>query len=277
MTEDTGAAAPTDTETVTGAESEQATQVETSATSAGTENAEAGNQEQTAPEGDDDQSDEPRRLNRTQRLQRKAARLSTIVAEQAAELERLRQAANKSGSESEPKEADYNGDWTKWQADYAAWKAAQTVEQKFFDREQREIDGRLKAAQLEAVEEFEERAAEFKKITTDFDKVIDDFVKAGGSFSQALADELRDSDVGPALAYQLASNPKKVAQLNAMSARDLAREIGRLEAKVPLPNPKKQTSAPKPIVPPSGGATPPKDPSRMSMDEYVKWRAGGNG
>src|SRR4051812_18213198 len=43
------------------------------------------------PEGDEDSTDQPKRLTRNQRLQRKAARLSTMLAEQASELERLRQ------------------------------------------------------------------------------------------------------------------------------------------------------------------------------------------
>ncbi len=222
------------------------------------ENADTKAQEtEPKPEGEEG-SDEPKRLTRNQRLQRKAARLSTMVAEQAAELERLRQATDKSDAESEPKEADYNGDWTKFQADYAAWKAAKTVSQKFTEREQRDAETRLRERRQEAADEFIERSEQIKSGIPDFDEVIGAFEKSGGKFAPHVVEELMESDKGPVLAYQLAKNPGLAAQLNALSPRDAAREIGRLEAKVVLPQPKRQTQAPAPLSTPKGGAAPTK-------------------
>lgn len=275
MTEETWAAAPaTELAPVAPAETEQATPKESIANAeASTENAEKPETEQS-PEGET--PDEPRKLNRTQRLQRKAARLSTMVAEQAAELERLRQAASKSDAESEPKEADYNGDWTKFQAEYAAWKAAQTVERKFNEREQRETAARLNERKQEALDEFQERSEQIKAAVPDFDKTISEFERSGGKFAPHVIEELLESDKGPLLAYQLAKNPSLASELNALSPRDAAREIGRLEAKVSLPQPKKQTQAPAPIKPPSGGASPAKDLHALAKSDdisaYVKLR-----
>ena len=58
------------------------------------------------------------------------------------------------------------------------------------------------------------------------------------------------------LAYHLASHPDKLAELNHMSARERAREIGRLEATLKMPTGKKQTTAPPPPSTLKGGAAP---------------------
>ena len=54
------------------------------------------------------------------------------------------------------------------------------------------------------------------------------------------------SEKSALLAYHLAKNPDKLAELNRMSDRERAREIGRLEATLKLPEGKKQTTAPPP-------------------------------
>lgn len=263
MTDETGAAAPATEQAATSAPAEttkatpniesipnpNAVQAEAS-----TENAETQADKGQEPSEEEDSSGEPRRLTRNQRLQRKAARLSTMVAEQAAKIEALERAKG-TPDESEPKEADYNGDWSKFQADYAAWKAAKTVEAKFSEREQRESAQRLQERKQEAIEEFEERATHIKAGIPDFDTTMESFANSGGKFADHVREELLESDKGPMLAYQIAKTPGLAAELNAMSPRDAAREIGRLEAKVSLPQPKKQTQAPAPLAALKGGAS----------------------
>jgi hypothetical protein len=271
MTEEAGAAAPAPEQAAPSAPAaaEQATPIETLPNPNAQpepENAEPKAQE-TAPKEEETEPDEPKRLTRNQRLQRKAARLSTMVAEQAAELERLRQATDKSDAESEPKEADYNGDWTKFQADYAAWRAAKTVSQKFTEREQRDAEQRLRERRQEAADEFLERSEQIKAAVSDFDEVIGAFEKSGGKFAPHVVEELMESEKGPMLAYTLAKSPGLAAQLNALSPRDAAREIGRLEAKVSLPQPKKQTQAPAPLSTITGGAAPTKSLVDLAKSE----------
>jgi hypothetical protein len=272
MTDEAGAAAPATEQAAPSAPAaaEQATpKIETLPNpnvQSDPENAEPKAQE-TAPKEEETEPDEPKRLTRNQRLQRKAARLSTMVAEQAAELERLRQATDKSDAESEPKEADYNGDWTKFQADYAAWRAAKTVSQKFTEREQRDAEQRLRERRQEAADEFLERSEQIKAAVSDFDEVIGAFEKSGGKFAPHVVEELMESEKGPMLAYTLAKSPGLAAQLNALSPRDAAREIGRLEAKVSLPQPKKQTQAPAPLSTITGGAAPTKSLVDLAKSE----------
>ena len=277
MTDEAGAAAPT-TEQAQAAPAvvEKATpNIESipnpgakPAAEASAENAEnkANETEQAAPEGDD--ADKPNKLSRNQRLQRKAARLSTMVAEQAARIEELQRSSSKP-DESEPKEAEYNGDWTKFQADYAAWKAAKTVTQKFDEREQRENASRLNERRQEAIDDFQERAEQAKAGIADYDTALEAFANNGGKFADHVREELLESDKGPMLAYQLAKNPQLAAELNAMSPRDAAREIGRLEAKVSLPQPKKQTQAPAPLSTLTGGAAKPTDLTSLAKSDDV--------
>lgn len=273
MTDVQGAAAPSAEQAVIApAATEKATQVESLPNPnvpASPENADTkANETEPKPEGQEG-DDEPKRLTRNQRLQRKAARLSTMVAEQAAELEKLRQTSAKSDAESEPKETDYNGDWTKFQADYAAWKAAKTVSAKFEEREQRDAESRLRERRQEAADEFIERSEHIKAGVPDFDAVIGAYEKSGGKFAPHVIEELMESGKGPMLAYTLAKDPSLAAQLNALSPRDAAREIGRLEAKVALPQPKRQTQAPAPMSTVKGGASPAQDLASLAKSDDV--------
>lgn len=228
--------------------------------------------EQDQPEGETDSTDEPKRLTRSQRQQRKLARLSTMLAERDAEVERLKATTAKSDTDSEPKEADYNGDWTKYQADYAAWKATKSIKGILDEEKQTQRAAALQEKANEATEDFLERVEEVKTKLPDFDKVMNTFEKNGGKFAPHVIEEIRDSDKGPQLAYQLAQAPGLVAELNAMSPRDAAREIGRLEAKASLPKPRTQTQAPAPLTSLKGGASPSLTLENASMADYVKLR-----
>lgn len=83
-----------------------------------------------------------------------------------------------------------------------------------------------------------------------------------------------DSDVGPELVYHLGKNPQEAARIAALPPKRQAVEIGRLEARLTAPKPV-IAPPPDPVTPISGGgsAQAQKDPSKMSMSEYVAWRA----
>jgi hypothetical protein len=178
-----------------------------------------------------------------------------------------------------PKEADFNGDYFAYQAAKIAHESKQALRSEFEAERQTREQSRLASLQREMVEDFEERADEVRSRIADFDGTIQAFTSSGGKFSDALRDEILQSEMGPALAYQIAKNPQLANQLNAMSPREVAREIGRLEARSSLPNPKKQTAAPAPMSQPKGGAAPPvKSESELAKSENVSalidaWRS----
>jgi hypothetical protein len=74
------------------------------------------------------------------------------------------------------------------------------------------------------------------------------------------------------LQYHLAKNPDKARELNQMNGRELAREVGRLEARVHLPTPKKATEAAAPPSQVKGKAAPPASLRDADMETYVALR-----
>jgi hypothetical protein len=265
MQTENGAAAPSDGQAAQSepAESEQATsQTSVPEGEAAAENAETqGTEQESKPEGDE-QEETPKTLSRYQRLARTKARLATMVAEQGAELEELRKKVSGSGIASDaPKATDYaQGEYDPgYLTDLAAHKAAQKIGKQLDEQNQRAVTEKITLAKEEAAEEFLERADELKTSIPDFDAAFEAFQKQGGTFAPHVIEELHESEKGPLLAYQLAKNPQLVNQLNRMSPRDAAREIGRLEAKASLPQQRKQTQASAPIKPlAAGGSTPTK-------------------
>lgn len=91
----------------------------------------------------------------------------------------------------------------------------------------------------------------------------------------AMAEAIMDSDCGPEVAYHLGKNPNEAARIANLNPVSQARELGRIEALVSQPRQVKQpASAPVNPVGARAAATR-KDPAKMSMSEYVAWRAGG--
>jgi hypothetical protein len=275
MTEETGAAAPTDERAANSApaESEQATKTTEQSVQpdAAQETAETEQPDTESPQEESEPDDKPKKLSRSERQRRRLRALAT-------EIETLRAQLAEKGSQTAeaPKEEDFNGDYVRWQAALAAHEAAQAVKQEFQSRDKQTREQQLQDRQREAAAEFFERAEELKATITDFDEVFEVFSNNGGKFEPHVIEELQLSEHGPMLAYQLAKNPRLASELNAMSARDAAREIGRLEAKVSLPQPRKQTQAPKPLTTPTGAAAAPRTPEDAAkagdMEAYVKLR-----
>lgn len=129
---------------------------------------------------------------------------------------------------------------------------------------------RRQQAQEKAVEAFSKRAKELRAEHEDFDEVIEAPV-----FSPVMRTAILHSENGPAIAYHLGrpENREVADRIRALPPEVQAYEIGRLETKLVLAkNTRKPTGAPPPIKPVgmSGGA-PAKDPSEMSIDEWMKW------
>lgn len=135
-------------------------------------------------------------------------------------------------------------------------------------------------ASTAAGEAYNQRVAEVVSRLPDFVEVVS---KADIAISPALQEALRDSDKGPDLVYHLAKNPGLAEQLNAMSVRQMDREIGRLESTIgtkaaPTPPAARTTNAPPPVKPGSPAAGPANtDPAKMSQGEFEQYmRASGS-
>lgn len=140
----------------------------------------------------------------------------------------------------------YGYDEAKYQAalvDFARAEARREAEA-FLTRREQEAQERAKAAT------FEKRQAEFIASKPDYaDKVLRDPTLP---ISEVMADVIRESDDGPALAYYLAENRAIAETIAQLPERAAARELGRLEARLAA-----QREAAKAPSPPVSKAPPP--------------------
>lgn len=143
-------------------------------------------------------------------------------------------------------------------------------------REVLEAERREQAAQVRR-SAFEDRQKAFAKDNPGYFEAV-----ANPRFTQsdALIEEIMESEEGPAIAMYLANNLDIASKLNRLDARGVAREVARLESKVVAERAKAKEArnqlpaeAPPP-APKLDGSTAQveKDPSQMSKEEFRKWR-----
>lgn len=141
--------------------------------------------------------------------------------------------------------------------DYAVEQRLQTV---------RQLEQRDQAART-----FEERVTKVRDKLPDFDLYVGDPTLP---ITPLMATVIRESDVGPEVAYHLGKNRSEAQRIADLSPHRQAAELGRLEAKLSMPaapNPKPIPPAPPQTV--SGiSAGLSKSPDEMSMAEYVEWQ-----
>jgi len=97
--------------------------------------------------------------------------------------------------------------------------------------------------------------------------------------TEAMAETIRSSDIGPEVAYYLGSNVKEAERISQMTPLGQAKEIGKIEAKLAAEPPvKRTTSAPAPISPvtarSSGGpaydTTDPRSIKNMTTSQWIE-------
>lgn len=125
-------------------------------------------------------------------------------------------------------------------------------------------------------DKFTARAKEFAKDHADYEEKVKD---PSLRISQAMATEMHDSDIGPELAYHLASNPDIASDIARLSERGAIREMTLLEGKLRVEmakESKKVSDAPSPPKKIAGrdaavrvSTTDPKS-DKMSDEEWFK-------
>lgn len=138
-------------------------------------------------------------------------------------------------------------------------QATTAAEQRNVETQRREILAQGVQKQFEAgVEKY----SDFEDIVSDPDLPI----------TQAMAEVLAESEIGADLAYYLGKNPKEAARIARLPAISAARELGKLEAKLPTLAAPAVSKAPPPVTPAKGAAGGEKDPSQMTDAEFNAWR-----
>jgi len=130
--------------------------------------------------------------------------------------------------------------------------------------------------QSEIIESFHEREEEARNKYDDFEQVA---YNPKLPITDAMAQTIQSSDVGPDMAYYLGSNPKEADRISRLSPLQQAKELGKIEAKLSDNPPVKKTSnAPAPIAPitarssgsPTLDTTDPRSTKSMSTSEWIE-------
>ncbi len=171
-------------------------------------------------------------------------------------------------------------DWLKAHKDYDAHNIREGLRKEFKDdkaksAEQAEAAQKTKteeANKTKQAESFLESVNSARANHEDYDDVVRNPELV---MTNEVVDAIQTSDVAGEVAYHLASNPAEAERISKLSPLSIAREIGRIEVRLGEPKSKRTTAAPDPLEPiTSGGETAGKDPDKMSMAEYEKWRYG---
>jgi len=144
-------------------------------------------------------------------------------------------------------------------------KAHELVQQREMQRQQSEV-----------IEAYHEREEDARSKYDDFEQVA---YNPRLPVSEAMAQTIQASEIGPEIAYYLGSNPKEADRIFRMPVLMQAKEIGKIESKLSDNPPiKKSTNAPPPINPvtsrssgnPSYDTTDPRSIKTMSTSEWIE-------
>jgi hypothetical protein len=179
------------------------------------------------------------------------------------------------GVEREPKETDFPNDYLAFERATVAWNSRQAVREEFArlqqSHQEEQTQRQRREEQIERQEAYEESAGQARERIPDFDKVINSASDIKIT-NPELIEEIMSSPKAALIHYYLAQNRETARELNALKGKELAREVGRLEARVHLPQAKKATEASPPPSAPKGGAAPPFNLHDADINSYVAHR-----
>lgn len=179
---------------------------------------------------------------------------------------------------------DKFADYSEYVEALTDWKAEEKVSKALESRDKATVE---KQTVETRASKWAERVKEAIALEPDYDAVMK---SAQVGIAQHVADELFSGDVDARVARHIALNPEIAEKLNAMPPTAAAREIGRMEARLPsaasptsAPNsetppetpalPAARTSkAPPPVTPVRSGGSGKVDLAKLPMDEYMAAR-----
>lgn len=133
-----------------------------------------------------------------------------------------------------------------------------------------------RAAEMEQQRAITERGQSVAKVGAesypDFNSAVQTLDALGISGDQVHS--LLGMDDAHKVIYSLGKNPEEAARILALPPLQQGRELERLASKpAPVTPARAVSKAPAPITPVDGGTTADVDQSKMSMDDWAKWRA----
>jgi len=242
----------TETETQTTEEVVDETSQETETETDGepeAEKAEGETDEKAEDDGDakGDEDDKPAKLSRSQRMRRQVEALRAENAELARRL-----TGGQKDAPAAPKFEEFSGDYDAYDAARIKWAATEAIREASRSHDEQRLEQSTTELQAETLREFQASQESARKALKDFDAVVGK--AANMRVAPHLGQAIIESDKAGLLQYHLATRPDLVHELNNSSPIEVARRIGRLEARLSLPTPKKTTQAPPPPAAVKGGS-----------------------
>jgi hypothetical protein len=112
--------------------------------------------------------------------------------------------------------------------EYAKALAEWSAEKALYDRDQQEANRKAQEAQDKVLKSWRERLEKAKETLPDFDDMV---ASATVQIENTVRDAILESDVGPQILYELASDEEYAQKVAAMPVAKALREIGKLEAR----------------------------------------------
>ena len=112
--------------------------------------------------------------------------------------------------------------------EYAKALAEWSAEKALYDRDQQEANRKAQEAQDKVLQSWKERLEKAKETLPDFDDMV---ASATVEIENTVRDAILESDVGPQILYELASDEEYAQKVAAMPVAKALREIGKLEAR----------------------------------------------
>jgi hypothetical protein len=146
------------------------------------------------------------------------------------------------------------------------------------ERKAEELLARREQARMqsEIIESYHDKEEDARNKYDDFEQVA---YNPKLPITDAMAQTIQASEVGPDMAYYLGSNPKEAERISRLAPLQQAKELGKIEAKL-ADNPvvKKTSSAPAPIAPitarssgsPATDTTDPRAIKSMTTSEWIE-------
>lgn len=229
------------------------------------------------PEGEDEPEPEEKpkkKLSGSERLKRRIAFLEAELAERrpapVADGDALARAVEAEIG-APPQEQDFEGDYLAFERALTVYETEKRIVARDVKRQLATQQARAQEAAHETIADHMDRLEELEKAAPGSKEKLAKAAKSGLAPSDAVANLVLESDKSAHLAVHLAENPTLLDRLNRMSPMQANREIGRLEARLSSPPPRKATQAPKPVAPVKGAARPSFDPNKASVGDLAKY------
>ena len=219
--------------------------------------------EKTFTQADLDRQIERRIARERAKHERETAELRQIAMRQERQEPQQRQAP-----QGEPKLDDFDN-FDAYIAAKAEYIADRKINQTLTEREQRAAEERAQAAQRQTADSWNKRVSTAGAEMPDFREVV---ANSDVPMTPPMAQAIMESDVGPKIAYYLATHPDEAEDIASMSPIATVRALTRIEDKLLAQPVARKSNVPPPTEPVGVKAKAERDPDKMPVKEWLKWR-----